>query len=229
MGKSTDFFSTNYENFLLVGDFNAEESNNSVKDFCDVYGFQHLIKESGWYKNPNNPKCIDLMLTNKKRSFQNSCAIEIALSDFHKITVFKCYFAKAEPKAIFYRGYKNVSNENFRSLITNKNRNSQDHEVLDSFLTFANMLLIKLLLWNRKTLGQITVLLWINNIKRNNEKNKNEKYIFKGKNKANRKAYNIQRNYCVSLIRKTKGDYYSNLNHKQVTDNKNVYKTVRPV
>ena len=47
MGKSTDFFSTNYENFLLVGDFNAEESNNSVKDFCDVYGFQHLIKESG--------------------------------------------------------------------------------------------------------------------------------------------------------------------------------------
>ena len=47
--------------------------------------------------------------------------------------------------------------------------------------------------------------------------------------KANRKAYNIQRNYCVSLIRKTKGDYYSNLNHKQVTDNKNVYKTVRLV
>ena len=32
------------KNFLLVGDFNAEESNNSVKDFGDVCGFKHLIK-----------------------------------------------------------------------------------------------------------------------------------------------------------------------------------------
>ena len=30
MGKAIDFFSINYENFLLVGDFNAEKSNNSV-------------------------------------------------------------------------------------------------------------------------------------------------------------------------------------------------------
>ena len=44
---------------------------------------------------------------------------------------------------------------------------------------------------------------------------------------ANRRAYNIQRNYCVSLIRKTKRDCYSNLNHKQVTD-KNFWKTVQP-
>ena len=40
-------------------------------------------------------------------------------------------------------------------------------------------------------------------------------------------AYNIQRNYCVSLIRKTKRDYYSNLNHKQVTD-KIFWKTIKP-
>ena len=52
-----------------MGDFNAEESNNSVKDFCDVYGFKHLIKESTCYKNANNPKCINLMLANKNRSF----------------------------------------------------------------------------------------------------------------------------------------------------------------
>ena len=83
------------------------------------------------------------MLTNKKRSFRNSCTIETALSDFHKITVFKCYFAKAEPKAIFYRGYKNVSNENFRSLITNKNRNSQGHDILDSFLDICKYALDK--------------------------------------------------------------------------------------
>ena len=31
MGKASDFPSTNYENFLIVVYFNAEESNNSVK------------------------------------------------------------------------------------------------------------------------------------------------------------------------------------------------------
>ena len=65
------------------------------------------------------------MLTNKNCSFQNSCAIETGLYDFHKMTVsvLKCYFGKAKPKVIFYRNYKNFSNERFKSLITNKNRN----------------------------------------------------------------------------------------------------------
>ena len=76
------------------------------------------------------------MIANKNRSFQYSCAIETGLSDFHKMAVFilKCYFAKAEPKVIFYRDYKIFSHESFRSLRTNKNRNLQDHNILDSFL-----------------------------------------------------------------------------------------------
>ena len=44
MGKATDFLSTSYENVSLVGDFNAEKSNKSKKDFCDAYVFKHLIK-----------------------------------------------------------------------------------------------------------------------------------------------------------------------------------------
>ena len=44
---------------------------------------------------------------------------------------------------------------------------------------------------------------------------------------ANRKAYNIQINYCVSLIRKAERDCYSNLNQKEVTDNKSFWKTVK--
>ena len=45
MGKAIDFLSTNFKKFLLVGHFNAEESNTSVKDFCDIYEFKYLIKE----------------------------------------------------------------------------------------------------------------------------------------------------------------------------------------
>ena len=32
-----------------------------------------VIKEPTCYKNPNNPSCIDLILTDKPRSFQHSC------------------------------------------------------------------------------------------------------------------------------------------------------------
>ena len=36
--------------------------------------------------NPHNPKSIDLILTNRSRSFQNSCVIETGFSDFQKMT-----------------------------------------------------------------------------------------------------------------------------------------------
>ena len=36
---------------------------------------------------PLNPTCIDLMLTNRPKSFQDTLVIETGLSDFHKMTV----------------------------------------------------------------------------------------------------------------------------------------------
>ena len=46
-------------------------------------------------------------------------------------------------------------------------------------------------------------------------------------NEENRKLYAQQRNYCVSLLRKTK-DYYENLDERKVSDNKLFWKTVKP-
>ena len=40
--------------------------------------------------------------------------------------------------------------------------------------------------------------------------------------------YTKQRNYCVSLLRKTKKTYYENLDEKKVSDNKLFWKTVKP-
>ena len=37
------------------------------------------------YKDAEKPSCIDLILTNCPRSFQNSCVLETGLSDFHKM------------------------------------------------------------------------------------------------------------------------------------------------
>ena len=40
-------------------------------------------------------------------------------------------------------------------------------------------------------------------------------------------AFIKQRNYCISLLRKSKRSYYSNLNMKYITDNKEFWKTIK--
>ena len=76
-----------YENFILMGDFNAVSPDCSLCEFCDVYNLKNLIDEATCYKNPNNPSSIDVILTNRKRSFHNSTAIETGLSDHHKMII----------------------------------------------------------------------------------------------------------------------------------------------
>ena len=40
--------------------------------------------------------------------------------------------------------------------------------------------------------------------------------------------YKKQRNYCVSLLRKSKTNYYANLDAKKVSDNKLYWKVIKP-
>ena len=49
------------------------------------------------------------------------------------------------------------------------------------------------------------------------------------KSEENRLLYTQQRNKCVSLLRKTKTNYYGNLNEKDITGNKKFWKTVKPL
>ena len=53
--------------------------------------------------------------------------------------------------------------------------------------------------------------------------------FLRNKIEENKILYNRQRNYCVSLLRKSKRRYYENLNIKNVTDNKLFWKSVKPL
>ena len=44
--------------------------------------------------------------------------------------------------------------------------------------------------------------------------------FLKTKTDANRKAYNKQRNYCVSLIRRERKSFFNNLDTKRIVNNK---------
>ena len=54
------------------------------------------------------------------------------------------------------------------------------------------------------------------------------KFLY-SKSDVDRRAYNKQRNLCVSLIRKEKKSFFSNLNKKDINDNKTFWKTVKPL
>ena len=62
--------------------------------------------------------CIDLMLTNQKYSFKNSCTIDTRVSgDFHGIilTQFKITFHKLRPRTISYRVFTNFVKRDFEN------------------------------------------------------------------------------------------------------------------
>ena len=101
---------------MFLGNLNIERSDPVLNDFCNVYNLFSLVKEPTCFKNPDNPSCIDLFLTNRPRSFQNTLTIETGISDFHKmvITVMKVFYKKQKPKIIQYRSYKNFDNQVFQ-------------------------------------------------------------------------------------------------------------------
>ena len=87
IGKVIDLLSVKYEHFIVIGDINVTEFNISEENSCNIYSFKNLIKIPTCFKNPYDPNCIDLTMTNRSKSFQNFCVTVIESSDFHKKTV----------------------------------------------------------------------------------------------------------------------------------------------
>ena len=146
IGKGLDSLSSKYEDHILMGEFNAELSNNFIDSFCGSYSLKNLIKKPTCFKNPDNATCIDLILTNRQKSFQNSTIIETGLSDFHKltVTVLKSYSKKRKPKELIHRDFKNFSNQQFRTeLVKELNENTVGASQFELFQTISLGLLNK--------------------------------------------------------------------------------------
>ena len=102
-----------------------------------------MVSKPTCYKNPSKSSCIDLIVTNHLRSFQNSDAIETGLSDFNRmvLTVTKTSYRKRSPKIIKYRDYRYFSNHRFgESLLQGI---SSINIPFESFLSTCNNVLDK--------------------------------------------------------------------------------------
>ena len=67
-----------------MDDFNAEPADNGVSNFCGINNLKNIIREKTCFKNPNNPSCIDLIITNRPKSFQNSMVMRQVCLTFTK-------------------------------------------------------------------------------------------------------------------------------------------------
>ena len=214
--------------------FNVNTSELNMKKFCDSYRFKSLIKVPTFFKNPENPSCIDLILTNNTLSFQNSGVIETGLSDFHKmiVTVMKTTYQKLDPKITHYRDYNTFCNDNFREHLLSAlvMENLDTNNGLEKFLVVCVKTLDRFAPYKKKYLRGNNMPFMNKSLSRAfmRRSQLRSKYL-KKRSETNRLAYAKQRNFCVSLLRKTKKDYYANLNEKDIADNKKFWQTVKPL
>ena len=114
ISRLLDFYSPTYKNIVLMGYFNMRVTDNNFQVFYESHDLHNLIKEKTCFKSTEGT-CIDLILTNQKYSFKNSCTIETGVSDFHRmvLTQFKITFQKLPPRTISYRVFTNFVRSDF--------------------------------------------------------------------------------------------------------------------
>ena len=224
-GRGIDFYSSKYDNFIVLGDLNTEVSNSFMEQFCASYNLKSLIKEPTCFKSVDNPSYIDLVLTNHPKSFQNSGVYETGLFDFHKLT-----FTVLKPRIIKYRDYKYFDNNEFRDeLIRELSSNNMQSDGLARFTNISKMILEKKVPSKERYVRYNQAKFMNKNLQKAimNRSSLLNRYR-EEETEATSTAYKRQRNFCVKLLRKTKKEFYNNLNVKYITENKLFWKTVKP-
>ena len=105
--KGLDFYNSKYEKYILIGDLNCEPSDSVIRDFMNINNLSNMVKDPTCFKS-NNPKCIDLILTNGKGSLKSTTTAETGMSHFHTmiLTALNGGFAKRSPRIKICQDYK---------------------------------------------------------------------------------------------------------------------------
>ena len=232
LGDHIDTFIKDYDNLLILGDFNAEANDPYMETFCETYKLKHLVKEPTCFKNPLNPKCIDIILTNRFHNFQNTNILETGLSDHHKLTltILKNEFVKSAPNIIKFRNIKAIDNVRFKTdLVKDLSKYDADNITYEIFHNVFMDLTDKHAPIKTKYLRAnhapfMSKFLLSNISHRTKLRNK----FLKNPTPTNKTAYKTQRNKCVKILRNEKRSYYENLNPNILSDNKKFWKMVKP-
>ena len=161
------------------------------------------------------------MLKNKPRSFKHSCVIETVLSDFHRmaVTVMKANFEELQPRVANCRDYKYFENCRFRADLLSelgKANIEENEEGLSDFLNRCKGIL-DLHVPRKQKYARGNSMHFMNRVlsKEIMTRTRLRNNFLKDRNEENKRKYSKQRNYCVSLLRKSKSEYFGNLIEKK--------------
>jgi len=127
MNKSLSKAVNDYEYLVVAGDLNIEmdkarstDRHNLLSELCATFNLKNIVKGITCNMSEQGSS-IDVILTNKPRSFFNTNITETGLSDHHSMvsTFLRCHYEKLPPKNFTYRNTKNLKEEIFINDIKN--------------------------------------------------------------------------------------------------------------
>ena len=192
-----------------------------------LFNLESLINSLTCFE-PGKLRCIDLILTNKKSLFKNSKTLEVGISDHRHLilTPLRLQYIQGNPKTKFYRDYKSFNFESF---------NNELNELLKSEKEINYSLFIFLQVLNAHAPVNKKIQRFANNPLMTKQLRKAIMHSSRSKNVFNKNrtpktwdSYKKQRNFCVKLFRKTKKEYFENINIKDINYNKKFWKTIKP-
>ena len=148
------------------------------------------------------------------------------------VTDMKTTFQKLDSKIIHYRDYRKYCNDSFRQnlLSTLVMENINLSNGLQKFIGICIKTLDKFAPGKKKySRGNNMPFMSKSVCRAHMERTRLRKCYLKNRSEQNRLSYVKQRNYCVSLLTKTKKNYYANLNVKDIVDNKQFWRIVKPL
>ena len=128
-------FVNDYDNIIMMGALNCDvdnkHENNKILNFCKSFSLTNIVKEQTCFKNPIKPTCIYLIITNRKKRFNDATVIETCLSDCHLMTVtyLNKYIKKLQPRITCYRSYKILDTNAFRRDLIENIIVLKEHEI----------------------------------------------------------------------------------------------------
>ena len=203
--------------------------NVQLNTLLQLFNLNALINSPTCYQS-HIPTCIDHILTNQKSLFKFSKTFETGLSDHHKLisTTMKSGSFKGPPKKKIYRYYKNFDIANFSCTLKGNLEKVNDTSYKSFESIFLNALNIYAPLKTKMLRFNNSAFMTKNLRKEIMKRSKLKNNFNKNRNHENWCKYKTQRNYCVNLLRKSKKQYFSNINISDVTDSKSFWKSVKP-
>ena len=195
-----------YENFMLIGNFNMTIENKNLDVFINSFGLECFIKKPRCFHS-KNLSCVDLILTNKKDLFNNSNLLKVRISDHHgwTITALKIQLVKGNAKTKLYRDYSEFNMDNFKAELDDKLKSG----VVTEYSNFQNIFIQVL---NNHAPAKKKIVRFNNSpfmtktLRKIMHRSRLKNIFIRKRNDKNWENYKKQRNFCVDLLRKTKTD-----------------------